>query len=116
MTDHELDNKIKEYFQQFDHLEPDTKHLEKTVRACIQIVREQQDIQEIPRLHFWGYLSEIFRYDGLPILGFAFLCFASYLFCSVPDIRRTKKPSDIYAVICVSRYACNLSGAVLRNE
>lgn len=69
MTDHELDEKIKGYFQQFDRMEFDAKHLEETIRSCTQIVKEQQDIQEAPRLHFFGYLSEVFRYDGLPILG-----------------------------------------------
>lgn len=89
MTNHELDNSIKEYFQQFDRLEFDTKHLEETVQACIRIVREQQDAEEIPRLHFWGYLSAIFRYDGLPILGmhscvFLLACFAMFLMSVSP--------------------------------
>ena len=89
MTDHDLDNSIKEYFQQFDRLEFDTKHLEETVQACIRIVREQQDAEEIPRLHFWGYLSAIFRYDGLPILGmqscvFLLACIAMFLLAASP--------------------------------
>ena len=106
MTDHELDNRIKEYFQQFDHLEPDTKHLEETVRACIQIVREQQDIQEIPRLHFWGYLSEIFRYDGLPILGLhscvlLLICFAVFLISDAPKNLPIFMPLFVLAVMPV---------------
>ncbi len=46
----------------------DFKAFGQAIKKCIQIVRDQTVQEEEPRLHFWGYLSAVFRFDGIPIL------------------------------------------------
>lgn len=46
--------------------------LEETVRLCIGVMREQREAeksQEEPRIGFAQYLSDVFRFDGMPVLG-----------------------------------------------
>lgn len=46
--------------------------LEETVKLCVEIMREQksaQKPQEEPRMGFAQYLSDIFRFEGIPIFG-----------------------------------------------
>lgn len=44
--------------------------LEETIKLCTNIVRKQKNnIEENERTGFWQYLSDVFRFDGFPILG-----------------------------------------------
>ncbi len=46
--------------------------LEETIKSCIEIMREQKlarKSQEEPRTGFVQYLSDIFRFEGIPIFG-----------------------------------------------
>lgn len=59
----------------------DDGRLKETVQACIGIMREQNMQAEEPRLNFWGYLSAVFRFDGIPI--FALQAMTLFLVCLV---------------------------------
>ena len=69
MTDKEL----KRYFQQSAgwKIRPEIKpeRMEETIKSCIGIMREQKVLKEEPRTGFFGYLSDVFRFEGMSILG-----------------------------------------------
>ena len=65
MTDKEL----KQYFQQSAQQEIRSERLEETIKSCIGIMREQKVAREEPRTGFFGYLSDVFRFEGMSILG-----------------------------------------------
>ena len=64
MKDNELKRCLRESLQ---HDLP-SKKLEETKKLCIQIVSEQKRLRE-PRTGFVQYLSDVFQFDGIPILG-----------------------------------------------
>lgn len=41
--------------------------MDETVRLCVQLMREKTAHEE-PRLGFWGFLSGVFRFTGIPML------------------------------------------------
>lgn len=75
------DRKLEEYLRQSLQQEvsqPASKHgnnsarLENTIKLCIGVMREHssaEKFREEPRIGFAQYLLDIFRYDGMPILG-----------------------------------------------
>ncbi len=82
MNDKELKQYLKQCLQQETELDKlhnkeDVKKLgnaglEETVRLCTEIMREQKltkKSQEEPRIGFARYLSDIFRFEGVPIFG-----------------------------------------------
>lgn len=82
MNDKELKQYLKQCLQQETELDKlhnkeDVKKLgnaglEETVRLCTEIMREQKltkKSQEEPRIGFAQYLSDIFRFEGVPIFG-----------------------------------------------
>lgn len=66
------DNGLERYLQQ--SLQRETNQparLEETVRLCTRIMREQRlasRAQEEPRIGFVQYLTDIFRFEGMPVL------------------------------------------------
>ncbi len=67
MRDRELKTFLRRSLRQEACVDP--SRLEETVWRCIKSLREQKTQEEELRLGFWGYLSEVFRFDGIPILG-----------------------------------------------
>lgn len=65
MTDKEL----KRYFQQSVEQEIKPERMEETIKSCIEIMREQKVLKEEPRTGFFGYLSDVFQFEGMSILG-----------------------------------------------
>lgn len=70
-------------------IQADPAKLEETIQKCIQIVHDQNVQKEEPRLQFWGYLSAVFRFDGIPILGlqaviFLLVCLVMGIFACEP--------------------------------
>jgi len=78
------DRELKKYLQQslqretgFDgegikNLSEKKDKLEETVQLCMEMMREQklaQKSREEPRTDFVGYLSDIFRFEGIPLFG-----------------------------------------------
>lgn len=72
MKDRELKRYLRQSFRQEAEAENPPAMLEETVKLCTGIMREQklaQKPREEPRTGFVRYLSDIFRYEGVPVLG-----------------------------------------------
>ena len=63
------DKKLKGYLQQSLGEEVQPKRLEETIKLCTEIVREQEVTRAEPRTGFFHYLSDVFRFEGIPIFG-----------------------------------------------
>ena len=77
MKGRELEEYLRQSLQQ-EVKEPASKpggnsaRREETIRLCIEVVRKQrtaEKTQEERRTGFAQYLSDVFRYDGIPVLG-----------------------------------------------
>lgn len=69
MKDRELEEYLRQSLQQEEN---QPVRLEETIRLCIGVMREQsaaEKAKEEPRTGFAQYLSDVFRYDGMPVLG-----------------------------------------------
>lgn len=100
------DRELKEYLQQSLCQEADPDRLEETFKACIQIMREQNAQREEPRLRFFGYLSSIFRFEGIPILMLQavtlfLVCFVIYTISDDPKIMPVFMPLFVLALMPV---------------
>lgn len=67
------------------------RRMEETIRLCVGVMREQRMTIAEERTGFFGYLSEIFRYEGLPIFGLQALtllvtCAGISFFQDIPEI------------------------------
>lgn len=69
MHNTELETSLKKAFGQAFQDELYGKKPDETVRICRDIVLIQKDAPDEERTGFWGYLSDVFRFDGFPILG-----------------------------------------------
>lgn len=69
MHNTELETSLKKAFGQAFQDELYGKKPDETVRICRDIVLTQKDAPDEERTGFWGYLSDVFRFDGFPILG-----------------------------------------------
>lgn len=84
MSNKELKTHLRQYFQQDlekEYNKEDIK-LKETVKLCTEIMREQKiagKAQEEPRIGFARYLSDIFRFEGVPI--FVLQAVASFIIC-----------------------------------
>ena len=66
------DKELKKYLQQSLRQEAEPKRMEETIKLCTEIMREQnvaQNVRKEPRTGFVRYLSDIFRFEGIPVLG-----------------------------------------------
>lgn len=63
------DKNLKGYLQQSLGEEVQPKRLEETIKLCTEIVREQEVTRAEPRTGFFHYLSDVFRFEGIPIFG-----------------------------------------------
>ena len=63
------DKNLKGYLQQSLGEEVQPKRLEETIKLCTEIVREQEVTRAEPRTGFFPYLSDVFRFEGIPIFG-----------------------------------------------
>ena len=43
------------------------KRMEETINHCTEIMKEQMLYKEEPRTSFFHYLSDVFRFEGIPI-------------------------------------------------
>ena len=69
MKDRELEEYLRQSLQQEEN---QPVRLEETIRLCIGVMREQsaaEKAKEEPRTGFAQYLSDVFRFDGMPVLG-----------------------------------------------
>lgn len=63
------DKNYKCCLQQALREEVQPKRLEETIQLCTEIVREQEVAGAEPRTGFLHYLSDVFRFEGIPIFG-----------------------------------------------
>lgn len=93
MSDKELKKYLRQYLRQETELEKDNNRenveklnnakLEETVKLCVEAMREQKSAEESreePRTGFAQYLSDIFRFEGVPI--FALQAAALFVICA----------------------------------
>ena len=63
MGDRNLENSL--YHSLGQEIEP--KRLDETIKGCTEIMREYKFSKEEPRTSFFYYLSDVFRFEGIPI-------------------------------------------------
>ena len=84
MKDRNLKNDL--YCSLGQEIQP--KRLDETIKACTAIMRECRFVKEEPRTSFFNYLSDVFRFEGVPI--FALQAVTLFIVClmitSVADI------------------------------
>lgn len=95
MSHKELKTYLQKAFRQREGTEkkPNGQKLEETIQVCIEIMREQKSAQkppEEPRISFVRYLSDIFRFEGIPIFGLQaaalfMVCVAIYTTAGSPN-------------------------------
>ena len=73
------DRELKGLLQQSMRREVKPERMEKCVRFCKDIMRRQRFAAEETRTGFFRYLSDVFRYEGIPIFGLQAL--ALFLVC-----------------------------------
>ena len=83
-----IDRKFENYLYQSLGEEVQPKRLDETIKYCTEIVREQKFPKEEVRTSFFHYLSDVFRFEGIPI--FALEAFALFVVCvaisSIADV------------------------------
>lgn len=62
------DKVLKAHLQHALRQEVQPERLEETINSCIEVMRKQKFTAEA-RTGFWGYLLDVFRFEGIPILG-----------------------------------------------
>ena len=84
MKDRILKNNL--YYSLEQEVQP--KKLEETINRCTEIMKEQIRYKGEPRTGFFHYLSDVFRFEGIPIfvLQAATLLFVCLIIASVTDI------------------------------
>ena len=67
MNNGELKKRLTEYFLAQDG-EPGPRQKEETVRLCMELMEAQAAAPEERRQSFWGFLSDVFHFEGIPLL------------------------------------------------
>ncbi len=106
MSDEELEQRLKEYFVQTIDEYTRPAQIEKTATRCIAVMRKQADASAEPRQNFWGFLSEVFHFEGrsllLPQLGVLLVtCHVAWTFSMSAYALPSYMPLFILAVMPV---------------
>ena len=99
------DKNLKGYLQQSLGEEVQPKRLEETIKLCTEIVREQEVTRAEPRTGFFHYLSDVFRFDGIPIFAGSNVIYS--LFNNCQHSRRAKEYTNFYAAVCIGYHTSN---------
>lgn len=109
------DRELKKYLQQ--SLQQETEHekghneksvkLDETIKLCNEIMREQKlakKTQEEPRMGFIQYLTDVFRFEGVPIFGLQavtlfIICVVIYTVAGNPSYIPAFMPLFVLAVM-----------------
>lgn len=67
MSNRELKKRLTKYFDRSMEAGVNVAHMEETIKLCVAIMREQPAPTE-PRQGFWGFLSDVFHFEGIPLL------------------------------------------------
>ena len=68
MNNRELKKNLTEYINQEKNAERNVAHMKETIRLCAESLREQAGLKPEPRQSFWGFLSEVFHFEGTSLL------------------------------------------------
>lgn len=63
------DKELEKFLQQSLQQEIQPERLEETIMCCKQIMGKQKALEEEPKMGFFQYLSEVFRFEGIVIFG-----------------------------------------------
>lgn len=69
MNNRKLKKLLTEYISHAKNEKGNVARMEETRKLCVAIMREQVVQQPDPRQSFWTFLSDVFRFDGIPILA-----------------------------------------------
>lgn len=67
MNDRQLKRRLTEYLDQSKDAQVEPEQLMETVDLCVAVMREQT-APAASRQSFWAFLSEVFHFEGIPIL------------------------------------------------
>ncbi len=68
MNKSELKQRLKDYSDQTINEYTMPIQIEKTANICITVMRKQTDNAAELRQNFWGFLSDVFHFEGIPLL------------------------------------------------
>ena len=114
------DKEIKKHLQQILQRRGESEKqineikLKETIRSCIEIMREQKSEQsylEEPRSDFVRYLSDIFRFEGIPIFGLQ--AAALFIICLMI---RTAAGSLSYIAVLMPLFALAVMPATFKGQ
>lgn len=82
------DKNWRNYLYQSLGQEVQPKRLDETIKCCTEIMREQKAAKAEPRTSFLHYLSDVFRFEGIPIfvLQAVTLCIVCLTISGIADI------------------------------
>lgn len=82
------DKELKNYLRQSLQRDVQPKRMTETIKFCTEIMREQRVPKEEPRTSFFQYLSDVFRFEGIPIFGLqaATLLIVCIIISSLADV------------------------------
>ena len=82
------DKKMECSLRQALRAEVQSRRLEETIQLCTEIVREQEMTEAEPRTGFFRYLSDVLRFEGIPIFGLqaATLCIVCLTIVGIANV------------------------------
>ena len=82
------DKKMECSLRQALRAEVQSRRLEETIQLCTEIVRKQEMTEAEPRIGFFRYLSDVFRFEGIPIFGLqaATLCIVCLTIVGIANV------------------------------
>lgn len=97
---------LKKYLVHSLGLEVQPKRLDETIKYCTEIMQENANHKEEPRTGFLQYLSDVFRYEGIPIfvlqgITLLFVCLTIANMANIPQNIPVFMPLFVLAAIPV---------------
>ncbi len=68
MTNRRMKKRLTEYLDRTKQEDMTAGGLERTIRRCTALVAERPALREEDRQSFWGFMSDVFHFEGIPIL------------------------------------------------
>ena len=68
MSDEELEKCLRDFFDGTIDEYTRPAQMEKTAARCIAVMRERAAAPAEPRQNFWGFLSDVFHFEGKSLL------------------------------------------------
>lgn len=68
MNNRDIEKLLTEYFDKLGNEAINVARMEETIKLCVAIMREQAFQRPEPRQSFWGFLADVFHFEGIPLL------------------------------------------------